>query len=164
MFRIDSTKSICLHTDIYRCCSSLHFQRLRAGGGSRAGLWGGGGHSCLFQVKSFLTLLLSFGVWPPQLPGSGPATSKRKVKECHHKSNRSIFKQPHSMIYSVSYQLVLLLLLKIFKEGWLFGCRCFSRGPPFKYIIQLRRNKISIKNLITTATKVSEELHTIMKL
>ena len=53
--------------------------------------------------------------------------------------------------------------LKIFKEGWLFSCRCFSRGPPFKYILQLKRNKISIKNLITTATKVSEELYTIMK-
>ena len=50
-----------------------------------------------------------------------------------------------------------VLLLKIFKEGWLFSCRCFSRGPPFKCIIQLKRNKISVKNLITTATKVSEE-------
>ena len=60
--------------------------------------------------------------------------------------------------------LLLLLLLKIFKEGWLFSCRCFSRGPPFKYIIQLKRNKISIKNLITTATEVSEELYTIMKI
>ena len=59
--------------------------------------------------------------------------------------------------------LLLLLLLKIFKEGWLFSCRCFSRGPPFKYILQLKRSKISIKNLITTATKVSEELYTIMK-
>ena len=38
--------------------------------------------------------------------------------------------------------LLLLLLLKIFKEGWLFSCRCFSRGPPFKYILQLKRNKI----------------------
>ena len=59
--------------------------------------------------------------------------------------------------------LLLLLVLKIFKEGWLFSCRCFSRGPPFKYILQLKRNTISIKNLITTATKVSEELYTIMK-
>ena len=59
--------------------------------------------------------------------------------------------------------LLVSLLLKIFKEGWLFSCRCFSRDPPFKYILQLKRNKISIKNLITTATKVSEELYTIMK-
>ena len=29
--------------------------------GSRAGLWGGGGLSCLFPVRSFLTLLFSVG-------------------------------------------------------------------------------------------------------
>ena len=55
-------------------------------------------------------------------------------------------------------------LLKIFKEGWLFSCRCFSRGPLFKYILHLKRNKIPMKNLITTATKVSEEFYAIMKI
>ena len=59
--------------------------------------------------------------------------------------------------------LLIFFIIKIFKEGWLFSCRCFSRDPPFKCLIQLKRNKISVKTLITTATKSIEELYTIMK-
>ena len=54
--------------------------------------------------------------------------------------------------------------LKVVKEGWLFSCHCFSRGPPFKYIIQIKRNKISMKNLSTTAINGSKELCTIMNI
>ena len=64
------------------------------------------------------------------LQNSGGLQAVKSVSEVNNKLEMNV----NSLLLLVS------VLLNIFREGWLFSCRCFSRDPPFKYILQLKRN------------------------